>query len=701
MFSLQSSSSAALTKEQTKIQSRFRCSRDGFVNSVLTMEGRAGGRRGRSKSGRRRRTWSIESMKNSRSDTTSSVRENGCYYDCDEDGGTSSSAGVRRVYGKCCEVDGRSIDCDAYRTIVRGNHEPVVVRRAFEKTRATAWDLEYLMAAYEEEENRTNREFLTTVRVRTSQKGSSNASSSSAVDFVYAEESHEFVKNGDFKPPSVTERMPFARALSNVLFSGSNGNEVGAAAAYIQSELPEKLKSEIENELFNIWNAFDEEKYVESQKLRLWLSKPKSVSPLHFDASVSTLTQMRGEKTFLLFSPFSLNKCELYPNWHPLRRRSKLSIEDSRIRERLLLYEATLSEGDMIIFPPRWLHHVESKSSSNSSNMSVSVTRRYVLKEDKKIDVISKWLKNRDKGNKAFKRLFTLGIIDESFLARTYELSVIELDQDGKCPKLCETKSFETDVQEKWKQCVSIFVRSIEKDTATSFSSLVSICVRGSIARAAAVDFESDCDLVLIFENVVPVFEIQEEIRARLETIRVRDFAFVKKIDMRFESMKSMKTAEQLFALATSSLYVSGSIDIPNSLPRMAPAQVCYPTLQTDVLLAIDDGSERAIVWACKRCIRAAFESRPRTRFTREITRCCEIVCEEDFSGNTNYEAGDLCTALLVAIKGPTSVYGVHVWREMSKALLTRLRRGIVRIRVWPNSRRGDLVGVRERSGVI
>lgn len=170
---------------------------------------------------------------------------------------------------------------------------------------------------------------------------------------------------------------------------------------------------------------------------------------------------------------------------------------------------------------------------------------------------------------------------------------------------------------------------------------------------------------------------------------------------MRFESMKSMKTAEQLFTLATSSLYVSGSIDIPNSLPRMAPAQVCYPTLQTDVLLAIDDGSERAIVWACKRCIRAAFESRPRTRFTREITRCCEIVCEEDFSGNTNYEAGDLCTALLVAIKGPTSVYGVHVWREMSKALLTRLRRGIVRIRVWPNSRRGDLVGVRERSGVI
>ena len=144
---------------------------------------------------------------------------------------------------------------------MRGNHEPVVVRRAFEKTRATAWDLEYLMAAYEEEENRTNREFLTTVRVRTSQKGSSNASSS-AVDFVYAEESHEFVKNGDFKPPSVTERMPFARALSNVLFSGSNGNEVGAAAAYIQSELPEKLKSEIENELFNIWNAFDEEKYV-------------------------------------------------------------------------------------------------------------------------------------------------------------------------------------------------------------------------------------------------------------------------------------------------------------------------------------------------------------------------------------------------------------------------------------------------------
>ena len=79
--------------------------------------------------------------------------------------------------------------------------------------------------------------------------------------------------------------------------------------------------------------------------------KRAAFSPLHFDASISTLTQLKGQKTFLLFSPFSgLSKCFLYPDWHPLRRRSRLSIDDERIRNELRAYKATLSKGDVLIF---------------------------------------------------------------------------------------------------------------------------------------------------------------------------------------------------------------------------------------------------------------------------------------------------------------------------------------------------------------
>jgi predicted nucleotidyltransferase len=572
------------------------------------------------------------------------------------------------IYGHVATIDLSDDGSILDEGFLRRLHEPVLIRNAFEKTRgrggggggaaSSSWTIRKLLEAHEEEEKRTGGAFQTTVRVRTSINSDRRKNEKS---FVYAEQSHEAIRNRKFQPPSLTQRMPFALGLSRVL-------ELSGDGAYIQSELPESLKDDMERDYLRVFSAFEKsDEFVESQPLRLWLSKRGSVSPLHFDASISTLTQLKGEKTFLLFAPFSgLSRCNLYPDWHPLRRRSRLSIDDERIRTGLRAYQATLSEGDVLIFPPRWLHHVES---SNKTNTSVSITRRYIHNgsdmDTSYASRFARWAKIRDKGTKALSRLYSSRLVDGDFPTR-FNLAVIDLDNEGKCPKLCETRSFEKDVQEKWRLCT----QTLSDCIFARMKNVSSICVRGSIARGAAVDIESDCDMIVIFESKRPSAEELEALRSELEDIRSKDFPFAKKIDVRFE-VRGKMNAEQLFTLATSSLCVSGE-DIPKSLSRMPPVRTCFPTLCQDVDVALENGSEKAISWACKRCLRAAFESQKRTRFTREISRCCEIVCKEDYP-EKKYEVGDLETALVIAIKGPKMVFGDAHWLEMSKALLNRL----------------------------
>ena len=572
------------------------------------------------------------------------------------------------IYGHVATIDLSDDGSILDEGFLRRLHEPVLIRNAFEKTRgrggggggaaSSSWTIRKLLEAHEEEEKRTGGAFQTTVRVRTSINSDRRKNEKS---FVYAEQSHEAIRNRKFQPPSLTQRMPFALGLSRVL-------ELSGDGAYIQSELPESLKDDMERDYLRVFSAFEKsDEFVESQPLRLWLSKRGSVSPLHFDASISTLTQLKGEKTFLLFAPFSgLSRCNLYPDWHPLRRRSRLSIDDERIRTGLRAYQATLSEGDVLIFPPRWLHHVES---SNKTNTSVSITRRYIHNgsdmDTSYASRFARWAKIRDKGTKALSRLYSSRLVDRDFPTR-FNLAVIDLDNEGKCPKLCETRSFEKDVQVKWRLCT----QTLSDCIFARMKNVSSICVRGSIARGAAVDFESDCDMIVIFESKRPSAEELEALRSELEDIRSKDFPFAKKIDVRFE-VRGKVNAEQLFTLATSSLCVSGE-DIPKSLSRMPPVRTCFPTLCQDVDVALENGSEKAISWACKRCLRAAFESQKRTRFTREISRCCEIVCKEDYP-EKKYEVGDLETALVIAIKGPKMVFGDAHWLEMSKTLLNRL----------------------------
>jgi ribosomal protein L16 Arg81 hydroxylase len=120
-----------------------------------------------------------------------------------------------------------------------------------------------------------------------------------------------------------------------------------------------------------------------AQPMRLWVSVRGSVSPLHFDAAGSFLCQLRGRKRTILFPPQASLALYPYPIGHPLYRRSRVDLyEEHAQRDRwfprfgagvALAREVWLEEGDVLLIPPLWWHHVETVSS-----LSVSVGARYV-----------------------------------------------------------------------------------------------------------------------------------------------------------------------------------------------------------------------------------------------------------------------------------------------------------------------------------
>ena len=67
---------------------------------------------------------------------------------------------------------------------------------------------------------------------------------------------------------------------------------------------------------------------------------------------------------------------------------------------------------------------------------------------------------------------------------------------------------------------------------------------------------------------------------------------------------------ETMFVLAVECAPITGP-DLPALLPasaRVPPPARCLETLNADVVDALADGGERALTWALKRCVRAAFE---------------------------------------------------------------------------------------------
>lgn len=140
---------------------------------------------------------------------------------------------------------------------------------------------------------------------------------------------------------------------------------------------------------------------------------------------------------------------------------------------------------------------------------------------------------------------------------------------------------------------------------------------------------------------------------------------------------------EGAFVLAVESATVYGP-DLPLLLPRAArvPRPRCLPTLRADVTDALADGGERALRWALKRSVRAAFEQAAANEegagsnpdrggercFTRDLFHCASLAADG------RPELGeDLATALVAAVHGPRAVWGA-LWWACGSALCVRLR---------------------------
>ena len=531
---------------------------------------------------------------------------------------------------------------DALRRALRDLREPLVLRGGAEAwTRAKDWSLDGLVEAH------------ATAAVDARVVADADAERRT---FAYCEESHPAVRDGTFEAPSVMVRMPFATAVAGVLRANGGGG------AYVQTAAPPEMLRACEGGASDAFDALGEE----SQARRLWLALAGSVSPLHFDASWSTLTQIgEGRRRMLLYQPYALRSVGLYPNWHPLRRRGR------HFPESACAWEAVVEPGDVLIFPPRWAHYTESLG----DRVSIAVTQRFTRpRDDRRLDTVAAkfrhWMEKSDRPN-ALARLVSSGLVDEcigAVLPRDARTGEVERgDQSG-------WMSTEND---EWRHA-AFDAASIAREHIVE-DDLIGIYCRGSVARGEARSMISDVDLIVVTRGAdVPEDLILEDVTRRLKP---RFSHVVKKFDIRFEfadSVESVVSGEahsvDVFVLSTQCVTICGS-PLPDLLPLSArvPKPRALTSVRRDVADALNHGSERAIVWALKRLIRAAYEPyalpHREVGFTRDLyhsVRLAALHADLDITS-------DLATALVVCVHSPKSTYGDLLWRAQSAALCRRI----------------------------
>jgi hypothetical protein len=222
---------------------------------------------------------------------------------------------------------------------------------------------------------------------------------------VFCRDQHPMIDAGELAPPSrlvphmaTSEFIARLRRGGDFVLSGRAGpglSWAGAAApvppplfygdcerVYMQADVPECLQAQWQVPAeWSGWGAARS-----AQRMRLWVSAHGSISPLHFDSAGSFLCQLRGTKRVVLFPPAALDRLYPYPEGHPLFRRSRVDLYESAPRRArwfpafedggagpALARQVVLQEGDVLLLPPLWWHHVET-----TSPLSVSVGARYV-----------------------------------------------------------------------------------------------------------------------------------------------------------------------------------------------------------------------------------------------------------------------------------------------------------------------------------
>jgi hypothetical protein len=153
---------------------------------------------------------------------------------------------------------------------------------------------------------------------------------------------------------------------------------------YMQADLPEAVVPPGDVPL--LWRSLglsQRKRDGQAQPMRLWVSTHGATTPLHFDAADSFLAQARGSKRIVFFPPSALPALYPFPRDHPLFRRSRVDLyerPESR-GERFPRFDeaaeaaevVNLDEGDVVLFPRYWWHHIET-----TSDLSCSIGCRYV-----------------------------------------------------------------------------------------------------------------------------------------------------------------------------------------------------------------------------------------------------------------------------------------------------------------------------------
>ena len=214
--------------------------------------------------------------------------------------------------------------------------------------------------------------------------------------FIFCKESHELCASGAMPPPSrVVSGMSGEEFVQRITARGAPPpTTTGATSSanlrrplfygrneryYMQADLPEAVLRE--RQVPELWRSLG---VAQAQPLRLWVSTAGATTPLHFDACASFLAQMRGEKRIVFFPPSALNGLYPFPVDHPMHRRSRVPLNGCaeardetfpQFAEHAEPYaqEVLLREGDCVLFPKHWMHHVETVSP-----LSCSVGCRYV-----------------------------------------------------------------------------------------------------------------------------------------------------------------------------------------------------------------------------------------------------------------------------------------------------------------------------------
>jgi hypothetical protein len=260
------------------------------------------------------------------------------------------------------------------------------------------------------------------------------------------------------------------------------------------------------------------------------------------------------------------------------------------------------------------------------------------------------------------------------------------------------------------------------------YSRVIGVYARGSVARGEARVGVSDVDLVVVLwgsdspESVEKLARDKRMLRARLASAdhwMGRWGHLATKADLRVVTVpapphpagaalaqaiagnplaRQPPTAvaalgqclgdENMFILAAECATLFGP-DLPLILPKAAriPPLRCLATLNADVTEALSDGGERALRWALKRCLRAAFERQMRQDGSRQLSTARPIIDRAYYSRDLYHcavmvsdarpELGeDLAAALVASVHGPRAVWGA-LWWASGAALCIRLRDAI------------------------